>query len=39
MQALNRLSSAIYVMMLLDVTDSPPTLSQLQQQLGGEDDH
>ncbi|EIY5060296.1 ethanolamine utilization cob(I)yrinic acid a,c-diamide adenosyltransferase EutT [Klebsiella variicola] len=39
MQALNRLSSAIYVMMLLDVTDSPPTLSQLQQLLGGEDDH
>ncbi len=29
MQALNRLSSAVYVMMLLDVTDSPPTLSQL----------
>jgi hypothetical protein len=33
MQALNRLSSAVYVMMILGVTDSPPTLSQLQQQL------
>lgn len=39
MQALNRLSSAVYVMMILGVTDSPPTLRQLQQQLGGEDDH
>ncbi len=29
MQALNRLSSAVYVMMILGVTDSPPTLSQL----------
>ncbi len=38
MQALNRLSSAVYVMMILGVTDSPPALSQLQQ-LGGEDDH
>ena len=39
MQALNRLSSAVYVMMILGVTDSSPTLSQLQQHLGGEDDH
>ncbi len=31
MQAINRLSSAVYVMMILGVTDSPPTLSQLQQ--------
>lgn len=38
LQALNRLSSAVYVMMILGVTDSPPALSQLQQ-LGGEDDH
>ncbi|WP_346804511.1 hypothetical protein [Klebsiella pneumoniae] len=38
MQALNRLSSAVYVMMILGVTDAPPALSQLQQ-LGGEDDH
>ncbi|HID3876851.1 TPA: ethanolamine utilization cob(I)yrinic acid a,c-diamide adenosyltransferase EutT [Klebsiella pneumoniae] len=38
MQALNCLSSAVYVMMILGVTDSPPALSQLQQ-LGGEDDH
>ncbi len=28
MQALNRLSSAVYVMMILGVTDSPPTLRQ-----------
>ncbi len=27
MQALNRLSSAVYVMMILGVTDSPPALS------------
>ncbi len=39
LQALNRLSSAVYVMMIPGVTDSPPTLRQLQQQLGGEDDH
>ncbi len=38
LQALNRLSSAVYVMMILGVTDAPPALSQLQQ-LGGEDDH
>ncbi|MCV5373849.1 ethanolamine utilization cob(I)yrinic acid a,c-diamide adenosyltransferase EutT, partial [Escherichia coli] len=38
LQALNRLSSAVYVMMILGVTDAPPALSQLQQQ-GGEDDH
>ncbi len=38
LQALNRLSSAVYVMMITGVTDAPPALSQLQQ-LGGEDDH
>ncbi|HFK4478078.1 TPA: ethanolamine utilization cob(I)yrinic acid a,c-diamide adenosyltransferase EutT [Citrobacter sedlakii] len=36
MQALNRLSSAVYVMMILSVATQPLTVSQIQQRLGGE---
>lgn len=36
LQALNRLSSAVYVMMILCVTRHPLTVSQIQQRLGGE---
>ena len=34
MQALNRLSSAVYVMMILSVTKQPLTVKQIQQRLG-----
>lgn len=36
LQALNRLSSTVYVMMLLSVARQPLTVAQLQQRLGGE---
>ena len=36
LQALNRLSSAVYVMMILCVTKHPLTVNQIQQRLGGE---
>ncbi|SQB28405.1 ethanolamine utilization cobalamin adenosyltransferase [Citrobacter koseri] len=36
LQALNRLSSTVYVMMILCVTKHPLTVSQIQQRLGGE---
>lgn len=35
LQALNRLSSAVYVMMVLSVTPHPLSISQIQQRLGG----
>ncbi|MFU0780651.1 MAG: Ethanolamine utilization cobalamin adenosyltransferase [Citrobacter braakii] len=34
MQALNRLSSTVYVMMILSVAKHPLTVSQIQQRLG-----
>ena len=39
LQALNRLSSTVYVMMILCVTKSLLTLSQIQQRLGDGNDH
>ena len=36
LQALNRLSSTVYVMMILSVARHPLTVSQIQQRLGGE---
>ncbi|STW28095.1 ATP:Cob(I)alamin adenosyltransferase [Klebsiella michiganensis] len=36
LQALNRLSSTVYVMMILSVAKHPLTVSQIQQRLGGE---
>ncbi|EPT7316834.1 ethanolamine utilization cobalamin adenosyltransferase [Klebsiella oxytoca] len=36
LQALNRLSSTVYVMMILCVANHPLTVSQIQQRLGGE---
>ena len=36
LQALNRLSSAVYVMMILCITKHPLTVNQIQQRLGGE---
>lgn len=36
LQALNRLSSAVYVMMILCVAKHPLTVAQMQQRLGGE---
>lgn len=35
LQALNRLSSAVYVMMILSVAKQPLTVNQIQQRLGG----
>ncbi len=35
LQALNRLSSAVYVMMILSVSKQPLTVNQIQQRLGG----
>ena len=35
LQALNRLSSAVYVMMILSVVKQPLTVNQIQQRLGG----
>ncbi|HHU3708888.1 TPA: ethanolamine utilization cob(I)yrinic acid a,c-diamide adenosyltransferase EutT, partial [Escherichia coli] len=34
LQALNRLSSTVYVMMILSVTKQPLTVKQIQQRLG-----
>lgn len=39
LQALNRLSSAVYVMMILSVVKHPLSVGQIQQRLGGGHDH
>lgn len=39
LQALNRLSSTVYVMMILSVTKQPLTVKQIQQRLGKRNDY
>ena len=39
LQALNRLSSTVYVMMILSVTKQPLTVKQIQQRLGERNDY